>query len=73
MAHMWLTTRARIIKIMFFTRASPDHGSGTAYDRHYRCIGAAEWTESEWTASGKSLQSCHKSQYKVSCVQYVEK
>ena len=30
-----------------------------------RCIGAAEWTESEWTASGKSLQSCHKSHYRV--------
>ena len=38
---------------------------GTAYDRHYRCIGAMEWTESEWTASGKSLQSCHKSHYSV--------
>ena len=40
-------------------------GSGTAYDRHYRCIGAAEWTESELTASGKSLQSCHKIHYRV--------
>ena len=50
---------------MFFTRASHDHGSGTAYDRHYQCIGAAEWTESEWTASSKSLESCHKSHYRV--------
>ena len=57
--------RARIINIMFFTRASHDHGSGTAYDRHYRCIEAAEWTESEWTASGKCLQSCHKSHHRV--------
>ena len=42
-----------------------DHGSGTAYDRHYRYIVAAEWTESEWTASGRRLQSCHKSHYRV--------
>ena len=26
---------------------------------------AAEWTESEWTASGKCLQSCHRSHHRV--------
>ena len=64
------------INIMFFTRASHDHGSGTAYDRHYWCIGAAEWTESKWTVSGKSLQSIEvviKAIIAFSCVQYVEK
>ena len=63
----------RIINIMFFTRTSHDHGSGTAYDHHYRCIEAVEWTESEWTASGKCLQSCHKAIIEFSCVQYIEK
>ena len=38
----FLALDACIINIMFFTQASHDHGSGTAYDRHYRCIGAAE-------------------------------
>ena len=28
-------------------------------------FGGAEWTESKWTASGKSLQSCHKSHHRV--------
>ena len=28
-------------------------------------FGAAEWTESEWTASGKCLQSCHRSRHRV--------
>ena len=56
-----MTTRERIIN-MFFTQASHDHDSGTTYDCHYRPVyGAAEWTESKWSASGKSLQSCHKS------------
>ena len=50
-----LARDARTYNVMFFTRASHDHGSGTAYDCHYRCIGAAEWTESEWIASGTKL------------------
>ena len=28
-------------------------------------FGAAEWTEYEWTASGKCLQSCHRSHHRV--------
>ena len=28
-------------------------------------FGALKWTESEWTASGKCLQSCHKSHHRV--------
>ena len=38
---------------MFFTRASHDHGSGTAYDRHYRSYAVPlPWS---WLARVKQL------------------
>ena len=59
-------------KYYVLTRASHDHGSRTAYDRHYRCFGAAEWMN----PSGQLVVGLYKVVIKAiiefSCVQYIK-